>query len=58
VAAVGIDATAFTLFRQGRHQAKVGSRMKKWRCGCTTIRAAVEVNAICCQCGRQFMRQE
>src|SRR5262249_17088477 len=34
VAALGIDPRAFALFRQARRQAKVGSRMKKWRCGC------------------------
>jgi hypothetical protein len=58
VATVGIEAEAFSLFRKGREQAKVGSRMKKWRCGCTTIRAAVEVDATCCKCGQKFLRQE
>jgi hypothetical protein len=58
VAALSIDAEAFTLFRKSRQQEKVGSRMKKWRCGCTTIRAAVEVNATCRKCGQQFLRQE
>src|SRR5262249_50633006 len=47
---IGIKAEAFTLFRKGREQAKPGSRMKKWRCGCTTIRAAVEVDAACQRC--------
>jgi hypothetical protein len=58
VAAIGIDTAAFSLFRKARQQAKVGSRMKKWRCGCTTIRAAVEVNATCRKCGQTFLRQE
>jgi SprT-like family protein len=51
VRALGIDPEAFSLFRKGKQQAKVGSRMKKWRCGCTTIRAAVEVDATCGKCG-------
>jgi hypothetical protein len=54
----GIKAEAFTLFRRAREQPKVGSRMKKWRCACTTIRAAVEVDATCGQCGQKFARQE
>jgi hypothetical protein len=58
VAAVNINAQAFALFRKPREEARVGSRMKKWRCDCTTIRAAVEVNATCNQCGQTFLRQE
>jgi hypothetical protein len=58
VESVGIDAEAFSLFRKSREQAKVGSRMKKWRCGCTTIRAAVEVDATCRKCKQKFLRQE
>jgi hypothetical protein len=55
---IGIDAGAFALFRKARPQAKAGSRMKKWRCGCTTTRAAVEVEAACLKCGQKFLRQE
>jgi len=58
VEAMGIDAQAFALFRKPRVEAKVGSRMKKWRCDCTTIRAAVEVEATCLSCGQRFLRQE
>jgi hypothetical protein len=58
VAAVGIDPEAFSLFRLERKQEQVGSRMKKWRSGCTTIRAAVEVDATCNQCGARFLIQE
>jgi hypothetical protein len=56
--AVGIDAEAFSLFRKPRHQAKVGSRMKKWCCSCTTIRCATELDATCRKCGQSFLRQE
>ena len=30
------------------------SKMKKWFCGCTNIRCAVELNATCNNCGNQF----
>jgi hypothetical protein len=58
VGVVNIDAGAFALFRKPREEAKVGSRMKKWTCGCTTIRAAVQVEAGCHKCGQSFLRQE
>jgi hypothetical protein len=32
------------------------SRMKKWRCQCTTIRAATVVTAVCTGCGQAFRR--
>jgi hypothetical protein len=34
------------------------SPMKKWRCGCTTIRAATPVTAVCTTCGQEFRRAE
>jgi hypothetical protein len=34
------------------------SRLKKWSCGCTNVRAAVEVHAQCLLCGQVFVRQE
>ena len=34
------------------------SRMKKWSCGCTNIRAAVAVDAQCRRCGGTFQRLE
>jgi hypothetical protein len=58
VEAAGIDPEAFSLFRTHCDHEKVGSRMKKWRCGCTTIRAAVEVDATCNRCGGRFLIQE
>lgn len=30
------------------------SKMKKWSCACTNVRAAVELNAECLSCGHQF----
>ena len=34
------------------------SKMLKWSCGCTNIRAAVQVQAICTACGNEFQLYE
>ena len=34
------------------------SKLKKWSCGCTNIRAAVQVEARCLKCGKFFERAE
>lgn len=49
-----INYSNFTVERQSDAPAKVGSRMHKWSCGCTTIRAAVLVKATCRKCTRPF----
>lgn len=33
-----------------------GSKLKKWSCGCTNVRAAVELEAVCARCGEWFVR--
>jgi hypothetical protein len=35
-------------------EGRPGSKLKKWRCGCTNIRAAVQVFATCQKCGITF----
>jgi len=30
------------------------SKMRKYRCGCTTVRCAVDLRAFCCKCGLEF----
>lgn len=35
-----------------------GSKMKKWTCGCTNIRAAVQVTAMCLSCGNPFQEAD
>jgi len=35
-----------------------GSKLKKWSCGCTNIRVAVEVQALCLKCGGFFQRAD
>ena len=52
---VYLDPKAFSLFRTGIKQNKQPTKMKKWSCGCTNIRAATEVKAVCHRCGRQFI---
>lgn len=35
-----------------------GSKLKKWSCGCTNVRCAVELHAHCDRCGKRFERAE
>jgi hypothetical protein len=53
------DDSAFNLVRQiVQAKKKAKGKMFKWSCGCTNIRAAVEVTAICTndECGQPFER--
>jgi hypothetical protein len=56
VRAVNINADAFSLFRMTNKKAE--TKMKKWCCACTTIRAAVYVDATCNNCGSRFELRE
>lgn len=40
-----------------KKKAKGRSKLKKWSCGCTNIRAAVQVNATCNECDNKFELQ-
>jgi hypothetical protein len=57
VQAVNINADAFSLIRKTDKHEKATPKMKKWRCLCTNIRAAVPVDAKCNQCGLEFKLQ-
>lgn len=57
VDALNIDADAFSIFRVDQSAKKPETKMKKWRCGCTTIRAAVLVEATCNRCNLEFKLQ-
>jgi len=57
VQAVNINADAFTLFRTTPKAEKNEAKMKKWGCTCTTVRAAVQVEATCKKCGLEFILQ-
>jgi hypothetical protein len=54
VQALDLDPEAFSLFRKPPGQKKAPTKMKKWRCDCTIIRAATEVQAVCTACGKPF----
>jgi len=59
IEAAKINHEAFTIFRLNPEPAKkVGSRLKKWTCGCTIIRAAGEVEVLCKKCGSEFLLEE
>jgi len=49
------DIAAFNLFRLvDVPKEKAPTKMKKWMCGCTTIRCATKVVAGCDECGEKF----
>jgi len=51
----------FAMFRRGAglgRRAKQTTRMKKWTCGCTIVRCAVDLQATCAKCGEPFERQD
>ncbi len=56
VAKLQPDAKAFALLRLGKHCTKAPTKMKKWTCGCTTVRCATLLVAHCEQCGEEFRK--
>jgi hypothetical protein len=54
---IQLDANAFGLFRHSAGAKKAATKMKKWRCGCTNVRAATDVAAVCHKCGLEFTLQ-
>ncbi|NIR13705.1 MAG: hypothetical protein GWN86_07045 [Desulfobacterales bacterium] len=52
------DVGRFNLFRVAvPSKPRVPSKMKKWQCGCTTVRCATELVADCEACGQKFEQQ-
>lgn len=45
---------AIDISRDSAEKGNVGSRMVKYRCGCTTVRAATVLLATCIRCGNAF----
>jgi hypothetical protein len=41
----------------GERISKAPTKLKEWRCSCTTVRAAVPVDATCNKCGSEFTLQ-
>ena len=52
---IPMDMSVFDMYRKQTHtKERVGSKLKKWSCGCTNIRAAVFIVATCHICGNDF----
>ena len=52
----GIEAEARFSLPSPTSMCPGGSKLKRWTCGCTNIRAAVVVQARCLKCGRNFVQ--
>lgn len=52
------DPKAFALHRVQEDRTPAPTKMKKWSCGCTNVRCAVDLRAICEKCGTNFQLQE
>jgi len=51
VGTASLKAPAEHVFKLGR---RGHSKMRKWRCGCTNVRCAVQLAARCFKCGLEF----
>jgi hypothetical protein len=49
-----IDYNIFKLYRNPKISIKAPTKMKKYRCNCTTVRCATELQATCNKCKQQF----
>lgn len=57
-AGLKIKADVFEVFRLVREREKAPTKMKKWTCGCTTVRCATKLDAQCAKCGAAFAVEE
>lgn len=55
---IKINQEVFNLYRQVQLTAKAPTKMKKFRCNCTTIRCATELRAKCLKCDTEFTEEE
>jgi hypothetical protein len=55
---INIDYKVFELFRKQNLTITAPTKMKKFRCECTTIRCAVELKAQCLKCNKEFLLEE
>lgn len=53
-----INKEVFKLYRKTRISLPVETKMKKWRCACTTVRCATDLHATCDACHNEFKREE
>jgi SprT-like family protein len=59
VSRLNVNAEAFAVFRvQPQEREKQPTKMKKWECGCTIVRCAVQLDATCEVCGNVFVLTE
>jgi len=54
---LNLEQAAFEMLRKQR-EGKAPTKMRKWSCGCTTVRCATELDAVCQGCGRPFERAD
>lgn len=55
---LNINYDLFKIYRKTHISFIQPTKMKKWRCDCTTIRCAVELNATCNKCNQNFKEQD
>jgi hypothetical protein len=51
------EEQAFEIFRKNPRPSRQPTRMLKWSCGCTTVRCATDLRAVCQECGQQFEQE-
>lgn len=56
---IQLNEAAFDLVRKSESStAFTGSKLKKWSCGCTNIRVATYLEAVCNHCGNEFVYED
>lgn len=55
---IKINKQVFKLYRKQKLSIVTPTKMKKWRCSCTTVRCAVDLNATCNICKKEFQLEE
>jgi len=48
------ESKLFEILRQQPQESKQATRMHKWQCGCTIVRCAKDLDAVCAACGDKF----
>lgn len=54
---IKIDYKTFELFRKQHPTIKAVTKMKKYKCNCTVVRCAVDLDAQCLKCNQKFELQ-
>ncbi len=55
---INIDSKIFELYRKEYPSITTPTKMKKWKCDCTVVRCAVDLEAVCSKCNKKFEVQE